>query len=488
MSGWTQALLWLAVGLYGYLIVHHTLQAFLSRQRGLNWRLVGFLVSSLLFSLSDYQLYRPDSTPTANSYLFALGQFLSSLVCGMLFVCILNELLNLGIKPLGRFLLGLTGLLFILAPFGLVLLPTMDALYLPLIGVYYLRAESTVLGQLASLVYLSAFLFVYVRAIHRWGQKNLHDKILIGTLAYMIPLILVDMAVYYGFLSLVPTWNLSYFVLALALSIRLNAQIYQLNHDLEQSNEQLQQAYRQMVEQERLSTIGQIVRGIVHDLKNYFNTVQSLADVGVRRLQRDPEFDPADYFQSIGLTTRKAHGYLMDLLAMTKEEGEVQLEWVAPAQIVQEVQRLSGAHLLNPPVQIECRLPVNLQVYADRRYLMQLYLNLTLNAIQVLKDWDGTRKVIFDWYESDGETVLVIRDTGPGMPEEVRSTLFQQAITTKQGGSGIGLTLVWRAVQKHHGSISVESEPWQGTTFLVRLPTPAHWEAIETETVLVRSA
>ncbi|MFQ3611007.1 MAG: HAMP domain-containing sensor histidine kinase [Fimbriimonadales bacterium] len=488
MSGWTQAILWLSLGLYGYLIVHHTLQAFLSRQKGLNWRLVGFLVSSLLFSFFDQQLYRSDTSLTASCYPFALGQFLASSVCATLFVCILNEILDLDLKPLGRFLVAITGVLVVLAPFGFVLAPSLEGIYLPLLGVYYLRAESTLLGQLFSLVYLTAFLFVYIRALKRWRQMDRYDRILTAMLALMIPLVVVDMAVYYGFFSFVPTWNWAYFVIALALSIRLNAEIYQLNSELEQANLEIQQAYRQMVEQERLSTIGQIVRGIVHDLKNYFNTVQSLADVGVRRLQRDPEFDPADYFQSIGLTTRQAHGYLLDLLAITKEEGDAHLEWVSPCQIVQEVQRLSGAHLLNPPVQIENHLPLNLQIHADRRYLMQMYLNLTLNAIQVLKDWEGTRKVIFDWYAEGNETVLTIRDTGPGMPEEVRATLFQQAITTKQGGTGIGLMLVWRAVQKHHGSITVQSEPGQGTTFIVRLPTPAHLEQVDPEAILVQSA
>lgn len=92
-------------------------------------------------------------------------------------------------------------------------------------------------------------------------------------------------------------------------------------------------------------------------------------------------------------------------------------------------------------------------MYADRRALMQLFLNLTLNAIQAMRDWNGERRIQYEWVEHPEKTILVIRDTGPGMPPEVRDHLFERAITTKQGGSGIGLMLVQRAIEQHNGLI-----------------------------------
>jgi signal transduction histidine kinase len=99
-------------------------------------------------------------------------------------------------------------------------------------------------------------------------------------------------------------------------------------------------------------------------------------------------------------------------------------------------------------------------------------LNLTLNAIQAMRDWHGERRIEYDWVEHSEQTILVIRDTGPGMPPEVRDHLFERAVTTRQHGSGIGLMLVRRAVEKHNGTILVQSELGQGTTFVCVFPTP----------------
>jgi signal transduction histidine kinase len=160
------------------------------------------------------------------------------------------------------------------------------------------------------------------------------DKLMLVALSLSVPLIVVDMMVYYGILAFVSTWNYAFWVISVALSIRLNAQLYQLTRELRQANHDLQEAYRQMVEQERLSAIGQVVRGIVHDLKNFFNNVQSLSDVGIMRAKRDPNFDATRYFENIRGATEQAHQYLIDLLAMTREEGDLELSEVAPAEIV----------------------------------------------------------------------------------------------------------------------------------------------------------
>jgi len=232
-----------------------------------------------------------------------------------------------------------------------------------------------------------------------------------------------------------------------------------------------------MVEQERLSAIGQVVRGIVHDLKNFFNNVQSLSDVGIMRAKRDLNFDATRYFENIRGATEQAHQYLIDLLAMTREEGDLELSEVAPAEIVREVERLSGARLLNPPITLVNNIPLTLRVQEDRRYLMQLFLNLTLNAIQAMRDWHGERRIEYEWVEHPEQTILVIRDTGPGMPPEVRDYLFERAVTTRPSGSGIGLMLAQSAMQKHNGTIEVRSEQGQGTTFVCVFPCPPTREA-----------
>lgn len=482
MQSWTQAIVWLSAGLYGYLIVHHGLQASLSKERARNLWLIAFLISCLIFSFVDVRMYQPAPQPPKNAYAYAIGQFLTSSLCAVLFVHLLNDFLKLGVERPVRALWWMTLPLPGFALLGWIVQPNFEVRPI-LLGGYYIQGNSTPLGLVYSIMYLLAFLWIFGVAYRRWRFYGIQDRILLGVLSLMIPLVTVDMLVYYGMVAFLPTWNYNYWVVSLAFSLRLNVQIYQLTHDLAKANLELQNAYRQMVEQERLSTIGQVVRGIVHDLKNFFNIVQSLSDVGIMRARKDPQFDSARYFENIRNATQQAHQYLMDLLAMTHEEVSLELEEVAPAQVAREVARLSGAHLMNPPIQIVNNIPLNLRLRADRRYLMQLFLNLTLNAVQAMRDWSGERRIEYSWVEHPEQTILVIQDTGPGMPPEVRDHLFDRAITTKQGGSGIGLMLVQRAIEKHQGTILVKSELGQGTTFVCVFPTPPRLDAVSGETL-----
>ncbi|MCS7208296.1 MAG: HAMP domain-containing histidine kinase [Fimbriimonadales bacterium] len=483
MHTWTQAVVWLSVGLYGHLIVHHTLQAFLSKERTPNLYLIAFLVCSLAFSFVDVQMYQSAPQPPSNASLYARAQFVLSALCAVLFVQILDRLLQLGLRRWVRVLWLLLLPLLFGTLLGWIVTPEFKA-HPTVLGGYYIQGVSTGLGVCYSAFYLLAYLGALTTAYLRWQRHSPQDRLMLGALGLTIPLIVVDMLVYYGVFSFLPTWNWGYGIISLVFSLRLNAQIYQLASSLRRANRELQDAYRQMVEQERLSTVGQIVQGIVHDLKNFFNNVQSLCDVGVLRLRKDPQFDAVRHLESIRGATQQAYEYLMELLSMTREGGDSELTEVAPAQIVREVERLSGARLLNPPVQIENRIPSNLRMYADRRALMQLFLNLTLNAIQAMRDWNGERRIEYEWVEHPEKTILVIRDTGPGMPPEVRDHLFERAITTKQGGSGIGLMLVQRAIEQHNGSIQVHSECGKGTMFVCVFPTPPLYEPMPDRTLI----
>ena len=68
--------------------------------------------------------------------------------------------------------------------------------------------------------------------------------------------------------------------------------------------------------------------------------------------------------------------------------------------------------------------------------------------------------------------MISVRDSGPGMTEEVKNRIFDPFFTTKQKGMGLGLSITWQLVQKNGGTIEVESQIGQGTTFRIRLPIP----------------
>jgi signal transduction histidine kinase len=100
--------------------------------------------------------------------------------------------------------------------------------------------------------------------------------------------------------------------------------------------------------------------------------------------------------------------------------------------------------------------------------MRQALLNLAKNAVQAMPS--GGKLTISGQANKDGRVELRVTDTGIGIPPENLARIFDLYFTTKSGGTGIGLSLVYRTIQLHNGDIDVESTPGVGTTFVIKLP------------------
>jgi signal transduction histidine kinase len=106
--------------------------------------------------------------------------------------------------------------------------------------------------------------------------------------------------------------------------------------------------------------------------------------------------------------------------------------------------------------------------------------NLVLNAVQVAGQEPVRVTVALDQVAAaelpasmgalNGGVRVMVRDTGPGIPDDIRARLFEPFVSRRSGGSGLGLAIVQRAVESHRGAIFVESAPGAGTTFTIYLP------------------
>ena len=237
--------------------------------------------------------------------------------------------------------------------------------------------------------------------------------------------------------------------------------------ELQQSLVDLAAAHEQLVRQERLAAIGELASTIGHEMRNPLGVISN----AVYLLRSDLGPEPSEAAQRHLATAEReisaATVIVSDLLEFARQREPVPDD-VDLTGLVDEV-----LTVLPPPKNVtvtplDRSAPVT--VRADRDMLRQVLLNLVGNAYQAMPD-GGTLTLAAA--AADGSVQVSVRDTGPGMPDEVRARLFEPFFTTKARGVGLGLVVSRRIVEAHSGTIVVESEPGAGSEFRVVLPALA---------------
>ena len=117
------------------------------------------------------------------------------------------------------------------------------------------------------------------------------------------------------------------------------------------------------------------------------------------------------------------------------------------------------------------KIPADLPpVCGDAALLEQAFANLLDNAIRALRQHAMPRQIVLQGQRGERYIEILVADNGPGIPEEMQKRIFEPFFTTRPDGHGLGLALVRKTVTDHHGSITLESYPGQGTVFRIRLP------------------
>ena len=220
---------------------------------------------------------------------------------------------------------------------------------------------------------------------------------------------------------------------------------------------------RRLLENERLAAMGRLTGYVAHEINTPLTNISLLAATAAKRSQ-DPEI--VSRLEKINAQRRLIGSILQDLAGLTRpppiQPVETDLRMIVDGSLEQMEPYLhEGVELRK-----EAGSPVVADV--DPRRIQQVLVNLTKNALQATSNGTVTVAV-----EDRGDTVaLVVHDTGPGMPPDVLEKLFQPFFTTKpkEQGTGLGLAFAKSVVNAHGGTIEVESELGQGTTFTVVLP------------------
>jgi signal transduction histidine kinase len=215
---------------------------------------------------------------------------------------------------------------------------------------------------------------------------------------------------------------------------------------------------------ERLATIGQFAAGIGHELRNPLSVIESSVYILRQHLGTQASEAPivAKHFDRIAGEVKRSTDTINDLLALASSRAPVRTR--TPVRTL--VQAAAEASLLPAGVSVEIAVPSDLVANLDADQLRHVLAHLFINASQALS---GKGRIHVAAQVTSGVLELRVRDEGPGVPEAVRSRIFEPLFTTKAQGSGIGLALCRRIADAHGGTIDLEPTN-EGASFLLRIP------------------
>jgi PAS domain S-box-containing protein len=266
---------------------------------------------------------------------------------------------------------------------------------------------------------------------------------------------------------------------------RSEAELQRSHRQLEETLAQLKTTQRQVLQQERLRAMGEMASGIAHDFNNSLSPIVGFAELLMRRPDMPTE-TAQQYVKLINTAARDAASVIRRLRELYRERAES-----TPDAAVDLGRCLEEATALTEPrwksqaqsrgltikvVRDVAEIPV---ILGDPGAIREMLTNLIFNAVDAMPE-GGT---ITMRARVDGDDVLLtVADTGTGMSEEVRRRCLEPFFSTKdQQGTGLGLSMVQATVQRHRGTIAVDSTPGLGTTFSMRLPIHTHAAATPVE-------
>ena len=233
---------------------------------------------------------------------------------------------------------------------------------------------------------------------------------------------------------------------------------------LQSMQTQLTGALRQ---KERLAQLGAAVAKISHDLRNILTTAQLLAD----RMEGSDDPRVARAAPRLVASIQRAVSLCEGTLAFGRaEEPPPKLALVRLADVASEV--VEGERLAAPEgVRFRLDVPGWLTARADAEQLSRVLVNLVRNARQAIEGAGGAGEIAIEAQEAEDGPVLIVSDTGPGLPERARENLFTAFRGgTRKGGSGLGLVIAAELVRGHGGRLTLERTGPDGTSFAIRLP------------------
>jgi signal transduction histidine kinase len=229
----------------------------------------------------------------------------------------------------------------------------------------------------------------------------------------------------------------------------------------------LQETQRQLLESERLATIGQMASSISHDLRHSLATVMANAEFLSESNRSKGERD--ELYHEVLVAVNQMTDLIDSLLEFSRTRESLRSTYGDLEDVIEHCIQSIHAHPEFHSVRITTHTDGPTDGWFDSRKLERVFQNLLVNACEAVSPGSGDIRISL--HANGNTTEIRVADNGRGIPDLVRDRLFEPFVSHgKENGTGLGLTVVQKIVQDHGGDVMVESTSPQGTVFLVVLP------------------
>jgi len=242
-----------------------------------------------------------------------------------------------------------------------------------------------------------------------------------------------------------------------------NAQLFERE---QHTIEELRQAQKQILQAEKLATIGQMAAGIAHELNTPLTYI--MGNLELLQSQDLPD-GQKEMLASVGRGAERIKGLAQSLLAFSRP-GQEELLPLSANDVIERSLELCHYQILKSGVELKKRLEADLPaVKGVSNQLEMALINLVVNALHAMES--GGRLTVSSTAR-EGSVEIAVTDTGAGIPEAIQPTMFEPFVTTKAEGrgTGLGLSTVLMVVERHNGKIDFTTRAGEGTTFRIQLP------------------
>lgn len=256
--------------------------------------------------------------------------------------------------------------------------------------------------------------------------------------------------------------------MSVRVPVRAGGEVGLLTSSFNSMLDTLQNTQDQLVQSEKLASLGQLAAGVAHELNNPLGTILLYSDIVKKEL--GPESPFSNDLEIIVNETKRCKSIVAALLEFARQNQVI----AQPTNLNDLILSVVELHLKRceaSSVEVHLKLDPSLpHVQADPNQITQVLINLIENALDAMPE--GGRLYIRSRNEPPGMVTLEFEDTGIGIPPEHLSKLFTPFFTTKPlgKGTGLGLAIIYGIIKMHRGQIFVTSEVNRGTKFTLQLP------------------